>query len=430
MIKKTIQVIIAIITIITISFYTAHATTNHINKIAAIVGNEIITTKELAEKTKLVINNLSTQNITLPPKEILEHQVLNKMILDQIQLQMAKQLAIEVDSTSINHAIENLAKQQKMSVSEYKKSILQSGLKFEDFREQVKTEIILSRLQQREVGNEIRISNADIDGYLNSPAGQDNSGIEYHLGHILIAAPDKNNNTAFKKAESKAKQVVTELKQGKDFKQLAMANSADIKALDGGDLGWRQLKEIPSIFVKEIPNMQIDEIIGPIQSSSGFHIIKLYHKRFGKKQNYLELQARQILIKPNQSTSDQEAKTLLSKLRQQIIDGKEFSKIAAQKSQELHTAARGGSLGWISETSTIPEFWKNINTLSTNQISQPFKTELGWHLVQITNKRQADHSTEAIRNQAAEILRERKFNEILEIWLKKIRDEAKVDVLL
>lgn len=429
MIKKTIQVIIAIITIIPISFYTAHAA-HHINKIAAIVGNEIITTKELEEKTKLVINNLSTQNITLPPKEILEHQVLNKMILDQIQLQMAKQLAIEVDSTSINHAIENLAKQQKISVSEYKKSILQSGLKFEDFREQVKTEIILSRLQQREVGNEIRISNADIDGYLNSPAGQDNSGIEYHLGHILITAPDKTNNTAFKKAELKAKQVVTELKQGKDFKQLAMANSSDIKALDGGDLGWRQLKEIPSIFVKEIPNMQIDEIIGPIQSSSGFHIIKLYNKRFGKKQNYLELQARQILIKPSQSISDQEAKTLLSKLRQQITDGKEFSKIAEHKSQELHTAARGGSLGWISETSVIPEFWKNINTLSTNQISQPFKTELGWHLVQITNKRQADHSKEAIRNQAAEILRERKFNEILEIWLKKIRDEAKVDVLL
>lgn len=429
MMKIFIKLIISTILIINIIFGVA-AAKNRLNKIAAIVGNEIITAKELKDKTKLVINNLSEQNIALPPQAVLEHQVLNKMILDLIQLQMAKQFAIEVDSTSVNQAIEDLAKQQQLSVAAYKKSIEQHGMKFEDFREHIKTELTISRLQQREIGNEIKISNAEIDSYINSPEGQDNSGIEYHLGHILIIAPDKPNVQKLKNIEAKAKKLVTDLKQGKDFAQLAMANSADLKALDGGDLGWRQLKEIPTIFAKQVPNMQIDEVLGPIQSASGYHIIKLYGKRFGKKQDYLELKAKQILIKPSSTISDQEAKDLLLKLRQQIIAGADFSKIAAQKSQEIHSATNGGDLGWISEGSVLPEFWKNINKLSENQISQPFKTESGWHLIQIISKRTSNNSKEIARNQAAEILRERKFHEMLEIWLKKIRDEAKVDVLL
>lgn len=394
-----------------------------INKIAAIVGSDIITTKELSEKTKAVIEHLSRQNIPLPPKDALEHQVLNKMILDQIQLQMAKQVAIEVDSTSVNQTIEELAKQQRLTLSEYKKQVQQNGTSFQEFREHIKTELILSRLQQREIGNEIRISNAEIDGYLNSKEGQDNSGVEYHLGHILIVS-------SLKQAENKALSILKELKQGKDFKQAAASYSADMKALDGGDLGWRKLKEIPTIFVNQVPNMQINEIIGPIQSASGFHIIKLYNKRFGKKEDYTELKARQILIKPGSSASDQEVKTMLLKIRQQIIKGQAFEKLAEQYSQELHTAAKGGDLGWISETDVFADFWNNIIKLSVKDISEPFKTELGWHLVQLTNKRSANVSKEAMRRQAADILRERKFNEMLEIWLKKIRDEAKVDVLL
>jgi len=401
-----------------------------LNKIAATVGNDIITTSELSNKTNLIINNLSKQNISLPPRKILEHQVLNKIILDKIQLQMAQQLAITVDSTSVNQTIEDLAKQEHSTIAEYKQKIQAEGIKFEDFREHIKTELTISRLQQREISNEIRISNADIDGYLNSPAGQDNSGTEYNLGHILIIAPEQPTPAALKKAEIKATNLVNELKKGKDFKQIAMANSADMRALDGGDLGWRQLNEIPTIFVKHVPNMQINEIIGPIQSASGFHIIKLYNKRSGKKADYSELRVRQILIKPSNNTSEQEAKTILSTLRKQITQGQDFAKLAEKRSEELQTAVKGGDLGWITEASVIPEFWDNIIKLPIGEVSEPFKTELGWHLVQVTERRNADHSKDALRNRATEILRERKFNEMLEIWLKKIRDEAKVDVLL
>ena len=401
-----------------------------LNKIAAIVGTDIITTSELSQKTDLIINSLSKQNISLPPRKILEHQVLNKIILDKIQLQMAKQLAIEIDSTSINQTIEDLASQEHLTMSEYKQKIQNDGIKFEDFREHIKTELIISRLQQREISNEIKISNADIDGYLNSPSGQDNTGTEYNLGHILIVAPEQPTPANLKKAETKAITLVGELKKGKDFKQLAMANSADMRALDGGDLGWRQLNEIPTIFVKHVTNMQINEIIGPIQSASGFHIIKLYNKRLGKKADYSELRVRQILIKPSNNTSEQEAQTILSTLRKQIIQGQDFAKLAETRSEELHTAVKGGDLGWITETSVIPAFWDNLIKLPIGEVSLPFKTELGWHLVQITERRNANHSKDALHNKAADILRERKFNEMLEIWLKKIRDEAKVDVLL
>ena len=401
-----------------------------LNKIAATVGEDVITTSELSKKTNLVLNNLSKQNINLPPREILEHQVLNKLILDQIQLQMAKQLAIEVDSTSINQTIEDLAKHEHLTVAEYKQKLHKDGMNFADFREHIKTELILTKLQQREIGNEIRISAADIDGYLNSPEGQDNSGTEYNLGHILIIAPEQPTPTALKQTEAKAIKLVNELKQGKDFKQVAMANSADMRALDGGDLGWRQLSEIPTIFVKQVPNMQINDITGPIQSASGFHIIKLYDKRTGKKPDYTEVRARQILIKPSKNTSEQEAKDTLLALRKQIIKGQSFATLAEKKSEELHTAVKGGDLGWFSETAVIPEFWDNVIKLSVDGLSEPFKTGLGWHLVQVTGRRTSNVSKDAMRRRTADILRERKFNEMLEIWFKKIRDEAKVDVLL
>ena len=401
-----------------------------LNKIAATVGSDIITTSELSQKTDVVINHLSKQNVSLPSRNILERQVLNKIILDKIQLQMAKQLAIEVDSTSINQTIEDLAKQEHLTVSEYKQKIQKDGITFADFREHIKTELIISKLQQRELGNEIRISNADIEGYLNSSAGQDNSGVEYNLGHILVVAPEHPTPTALKQVELKAKNLVHELKNGKDFKQLAMANSGDMRALDGGDLGWRQLSEIPTIFVKHAHNMQINEIIGPIQSASGFHIIKLYGKRLGKTSEHTELRVKQILIKPSSNTSEQEAKKILETLRKQIVQGQDFGKLAEKKSEELHTAVKGGDLGWITETSVVPEFWNNLIKLPTGEISEPFKTELGWHLVQISERRNSNFSKDALRKRAIEILRERKFNEMLEIWLKKIRDETKIDVLL
>lgn len=411
-------------------FFNLYAAAQPLDKIAAVVGGEVVTLSELSEKIKLVTNNLSKQNIVLPPKPILERQVLNKIILDHIQLQLAAQFAIEVDSSSINQAIIDLAKNENLTVAEYKQKIHKDGMTFDNFREHIKTELTLAKLQQREVGNDIRISSLDIDGYLNSAIGQDNSGTEYRLGHILIVAPEKPSQDALKAIDNKAREIIAALQQGKDFKQLAAGYSSGIQALEGGDLGWRQINEVPTIFVKYVPNMKINEVVGPIQSASGFHIIKLQDKRSGKKNNYQEFRVRQILIKPGANTSDQEAAANLLSLRQQIMQGQDFAKLAEKKSEELSTAVKGGDLGWIKSNAVMPEFWEVITKLKTGEISEPFKTELGWHLVQVMASRDTSSSTDAMRHRVAEILREQKFNELLEIWLKKIRDEAKVEILL
>ena len=402
----------------------------HLDKIVAVVGEDIITSSELSEKTTLVTNNLVKQNINLPSKKVLEQQVLNKIILDHIQLQLAKKFAIEVDSISINQAIMDLAKNDHLTVAEYKQKIQRDGMNFEDFRAHIKTELTLARLQQREVGGDIKISSLDIDGYLNSPIGQDNSGTEYRLGHILIVAPEKPSPAALQEIDVKVNAIISDLRQGKDFKQLAASYSSGAQALQGGDLGWRQINEVPTIFVNHVTNMKVNEVVGPIKSASGFHIIKLQAKRSGKNNDYKEIKVRQILIKPGVNTSEQEAAANLLALRKEILNGKDFAKLAQRKSEELSTAVKGGDLGWITSHDVLPAFWEEIVKLKTGEISQPFKTDLGWHLVQIMGNRDAGSSSDALRNRIAEVLREQKFNELLEIWLKKIRDEAKVEILL
>lgn len=401
-----------------------------IDKIAAAVNGEIIMWSELSAKTKLITENLNKEGVDLPPKKILIQQVLNKMILDKIQLQLAKKFAIEADSDSINSAISNLAKTSKLTIAEYKQKVQETGITFEEFREQIKTEITLARLHQREVGGDLRISQAEIEGYLNSPTGQDNSGTEYLLGHILIPIENQSHGS-LKNSQTKAERIINDLKQGKEFKQLAATYSAGAQALEGGDLGWRQINEVPNIFVERVVKMNINEVVGPIKTPSGFHIIKLRDKRDGNSKNYQELHLRQIIIKPGEKMSEEEALQKLSSLRELIINGKqEFAKLAREKSEEPSTAEKGGDLGWVNQDVVIPEFWQSVKDLKKGQISKPFKTDLGCHIVQLLNTRDPSNSKDVRQNRAREVLKEQKFNELLEIWLKKIRDEAKVEILL
>lgn len=402
-----------------------------LDKIVAVVGEDIITQSELKAKLAIIYNGLKQQNISLPPKNILTQQVLEKLILDLIQLQLAKQIGIEVDSTTINQMILDLAKKEHLTINQFKQQIQEQGISFEDLRDQLKNDKIIARLHEREIIHNIKVSNADIEGYLNSPIGQDNSGVEYRLGHILIAGPETFTPSDVKEINYKVAKVMQNLKQGKDFKEIAASYSAGMEALNGGDLGWRKINQVPSIFVKQVMNMQVGQISEPLQSKSGFHIIKLQDKRFGSKENYLELRARQILIKPKNNIADQEIKENLEKLKKSIIEGKQdFAKLAAKTSEESTTSANGGDLGWFSENKVLPEFWKQVNELMVGEISTTFKTDLGWHLVKLEGRRDASKLKDAIRNQIIEILREQKFNEMLEIWLKTIRKEAKVKILL
>lgn len=402
-----------------------------LDRIVAIVGDEAITNSELQHQLTIASNNLQQQNIPIPEKKILESQVLDKMIIDNLQLQLAHQYGLEADGDSVAKAIANMAKNNNLTLSQFKQKIEQEIGSFAEFREHLKKEITISRLHQREILQDIRVSKAEIDGYLNSPAGRDSGDTEYRLGHILLAAPEQPNPEELTSLEIKAKDIISQLKQGKDFKEMAASYSAGAQSLAGGDLGWRKLNEIPSLLVNKVVTMQVNEIAGPIDSPGGLHIIKLQDKRSNTQIPETELRARQIFIKATTDRDEKQIAATLIKLRSQILDGKgSFAQLAITKSEESDTATKGGDLGWFRKNAVLPEFWHKVTQLKVGEISQPFKTDLGWHLVLLEAKREVMLAKNNIREKAAEILREQKFNDALEVWLKKIRSQAKIQKFL
>lgn len=402
-----------------------------LDKIVAVVNNDVISQYELENYTKLLVADLKAQSdAALPPKDILQEQALNRMVLDKIQLQIAEQSGIEVDSITVSQALQNLSQQKGQSLEQLRYEIEARGIVFDEYRELVRNELIIQRLQAREVSHDVAIAKSDIESFLSSPAGQDNTGTEYKISHILLLAPESPTPAALKQVQSKAEEIVASLNKGADFQKMAMAKSAGRQALNGGDLGWRNTGELPTLFVNYVPTMQIGDVVGPIRSAGGFHIIKLQDKRTANEEHKTETHVRHILIVPNKNTSSDEAKAVLAAIRKQIVKGADFSKLAAKKSQDIRSASKGGDMGWVNEQSVLPKFYDVISKLRNNEISEPFMTEDGWNLVQVLDRRTRHTSDEAAWNRAMEILTIRKTNEAIEAWTKRIRDEARVSILL
>jgi peptidyl-prolyl cis-trans isomerase SurA len=401
-----------------------------LNRIVAIVNGDAISQTELDNYTKMIVTEMQAPGAALPPRDVLQKQVLNRMILNKIQLQIAQQYGIEIDSLSVSQQIQNIAKQQGVSVETLRSTVEATGINYSDYREYIKTEMIIQMLQNKEVNQDVSITKADIENYLNSPAGQDNSGAEYRLSHILVALPESPTPEVLKKAQNKAEDLVAKLKSGADFKALAISNSAGRQALNGGDLGWRNAGELPSLFTTYAPSMQKGDIAGPIRSSNGFHIIKMQDKRVSSETQRTETHVRQILIKTDIHTSSAEAQRTLRLLKQQIQKGADFAKLAVAKSQENRTAEKGGDMGWVDESTVIPKFYQVMSKLRNNEVSEPFETEEGWHLVQVLERRTQRTSDEAAFNKARESIWLRKSNEALEAWSKRIYDDARIEILL
>lgn len=400
-----------------------------LDKVIAVVNSDVISQYELDNYSKFALANLEAQGDLIPTKDILNEQLLSRLILDKIQLQLAEQTGIEVDSITVTEAVQHLARQKGLTLDELKSSIEQKGLPFEDYRAQVRSDLIIQRLQAREVARDVIIAKSDIENYLSSAAGQDHSGTEYRMSHILILSPEAPTPEALKQVQSKAENLVNKLQNGADFQKMAMTHSAGRQALSGGDLGWRSSGEMPTIFANYIPTMQVGDVVGPIRSSGGFHIIKLTGKRITKNEKDVETHVRQILIVPDNHTSSKEAQKTLQTIKQQVINGSDFAKIAQKKSQDLRSAAKGGDVGWVTQHSVLPTYFEQMCKLRNNEISEPFQTEEGWYLIQVLDRRTQMTSNEAAWNKAFEVLTMRKTNEAIEAWTKRIRDEARVQVL-
>lgn len=401
-----------------------------LDRMVASVNNDSITESELSRQTQMMIARLNQSGNALPPQEELRKQLLERMVLEKLQLQLAEKEGIEVDEPTVDKALDDIASRDNLTLAQLKQALEEQGVPFTQFRNTIKTEMTLSKLHQKEVGQYITISSNDVNHFLNSPAAQDQTGTEFRLAHILIPLPESPTPEKLQDTQKNAETLVQKLKAGADFAQTAIAKSAGQQALSGGDLGYRKVATIPTLFAKIITNLKVGDIYGPIHDASGFHIIKLVDKKLSgdsaTEKTHTETHVRQILINTTAKYSDEEAKALLNKLKAEIAAGAPFAKVAQKHSEETSSAAKGGDLGWVTPARVVPEFNQQMATLKIGAVSEPFKTDLGWHLIQVMEKRTQQTSSDAMRNKAMDILYQRKFDEQLVSWLRRLRAEAEV----
>lgn len=404
---------------------------NAINSIVAIVNDNVITLVELEEEIKAIKMQLAQQRVQLPSDEQLKKQVLERLVLTRIQLELAQQRHLDIDDESLNNAISNVARGNGMDIMQFRRALESSGMPFAEYRERVRKEMILSRLQQRQVFRKINVTDQEIADFLANQELRDRSNEEYRLQHLLLVVPEAAGGETIQKIKSKAEDIMTQLNSGADFAQMVIANSDGQQALDGGDLGWRKLAEIPSIFADIITKMKVGDISSIVRSPSGFHIIKLAEKRDNEPQHIVtQTRARHILLQTDDVLSEEEVKTRILQLKQRVESGEDFATIAIANSQDKGSAGSGGDLGWIDPGSMVKDFEDALNKLEINQVSDPVKTQFGWHLIKVEERRKYDNTEQFMKNTARQYIQEQKRGPALDNWLRQIRDEAFVELRL
>ena len=401
-----------------------------VDRIVAVVNSEVITSREVAERVKAVTQQLSQQGTPLPPADVLQKQVLERMIMDRLQIQLAKETALRVDDLQLDRTVARVAESNKMSLTEFRHTLERDGIQFDKFREEIRNEIMLSRLREREVDNRIVVTDNEIDYFLSQQGASQSTASEYNLAHILLRLPDQASPEQVDKQRARAEQVVLQLREGADFAKLAVSYSDAPDALQGGAMGWRARDRLPELFAHALNGMKPGEVSGIIRSPAGFHVIKLVDRRGGGAPALVEqTHARHILAKTSEIVSEADARRKLNNLRERIVNGTDFGELAKLNSDDA-SSIKGGDLGWIYPGDTVPEFERVMNSLKVGQLSEPFVTSFGWHLMQVLERRQADVSGERKRQEARLILRERKADEAYQQWLRQLRDRAFVEYRL
>jgi peptidyl-prolyl cis-trans isomerase SurA len=401
-----------------------------LDSIVAVVNDEVITHSQLEREVNLAIPQLQSKGTPLPPRPVLERQVLDRLVLQRLELQRAKQLGISVDDATLTQALTNIAQRNGLTLDNLAKAVEAQGMNFEEFRKDTRNQILISRLQAQEVVKNIQVTDQEIDRFLAKDSNQLLDRSEVRLSHILIAVPDGASKEVVAKAEQKAKDLVKRLRAGADFAQLARRYSDGRQAAEGGDLGWFKMSEVPTLVQDVARTLAKGQVSEPLRSPSGFHIIKLTDVKYAAPEVVTQTHARQILIRTNELVSDAEAKRRLEQLRMRIVGGADFATLARANSDDKGSALKGGDLGWLNPGDTVPEFQKQMDQLAPGQISEPFKTSFGWHIVQVIERRREDTTKDLLRIKARELLRERKAQAAIDRWLQRLRDEAYVQIRL
>ncbi len=402
-----------------------------VDSIVAVVNDDVIVRSELDAEISQLVSQLRQKGTRMPPKSILERQVLERLIVKKLQLEAAQQAGISVSDDLLTQALRNIAAENGMSLDEFHRALDAEGIGFRRFRDSIRDQITLSRLREQRVIRRIDVSQQELDNYLKKESGRLNQRSDYRLFHILIATPEGASPEQIADAKSRAERLLARIRRGEiGFKEAAVAESDGRQALEGGDLGWRNAAQLPGFFLEPLAAMEPGDVSEVMRNSSGFHLVLLDDYKGGERKMVTQTHARHILIRTNEITSDADARNRLAQLKQRIEEGDDFATLARSHSDDKGSAIKGGDLGWTNPGDFVPKFEAVLNGLEINQISDPFQSQFGWHIVQLLDRREHDNTEEVQRALARDAIRERKAAEELELYLRRLRDEAYVDIRL
>jgi len=398
-----------------------------LNRIVAVVNDDIITSSELDREMVSISAELQKKDTQLPPRAILEKQVLERLIVKQLQLQLAETSGIRIDDTALNSKLQELASANGVTLTQFREVLERDGYDYAGFREDLRQELAINQLRRQMVGSRLNVSDQEVDNLLANLEASGQGDAQYHLAHILIAVPEAASSEQIQAAEQRAGRVLASLAAGADFSRTAIAESDGQTALDGGDIGWRSLGQMPTLFVEPLKSLQPGAVSELIRSPSGFHIIKLVEQRGGERYVVRQTRVRHILLKPDALHSDEDTSIRLQQLEQRIRGGEDFAALAKANSQDTLSAAKGGDLGWVNPGDLVPVFEETMDKLQPGELSQAFKSQFGWHILEVMERRDYDSTEEYKRSRARQLIRSRKSDEQLLLWLRRLRDEAYVE---
>ncbi len=420
--------LIVLLLILPMSLSHAAAKYRELDRIVAIVDEDVVLWSEVRLRVSLIRDQMLANSMRAPSDDVMMSQVLERLILESIQLQMAERGGLRISDQELTDSINAIANRNAMSMDQFREVLAGDGVSYPRFREQVKRDIIMNQVQRNQVERRIYISEQELENYLASPVGQLATQDEYGVGHILLAVEDRADATVSARAEAAANSIYQELLDGADFCQMALQHSAGQRALECGDLGWRKPSELPSLFADRVMQLDVGETLPPIRSAAGFHIVQLREKRGAGTEIRMQTHVRHILVKPSEIRSEEECEALIRDLAARLDEGASFEALAQRYSDDPGSALAAGDLGWSMSESFIPEFAETMDATEVGARSAPFESQYGWQILEVLDRREQDMSDEFRRGVAMQSLRNRRYDEELEAWLRMIRDEAFVEI--
>ncbi len=398
-----------------------------LDRIAAVVNDGVVLASELDEQVRLITQRLEQQNTELPPANILRQQILERLVIQEVQLQRADRAGVKVPDEMLNESLNEVAKRNDLTFDQLPRALESQGINYAAYRDSIRKEMTITLLRQRDVLARIIVTPREIDQFLEKQQGSVENR-EFNVSHILLSLPEAASPGQLEEVMARAEDIVQRARGGEDFAQLAVTYSNSQTALEGGQLGWRKGPQLPSFIAELVIGMQPGQVSDPVRTPSGFHIVRLNEQRGAEQQVMVDqTHARHILMRPNELQDDETVRQKLSALRQRILAGEDFAGLAATSSEDTQSAAQGGDLGWQGPETFVPEFERLVSGLEENEISEPFRTQYGWHIAQLLGRRVHDNTEEVRRQRAFAALREGKADEETELWLRRLRDESFIE---